>query len=219
MTAVIAWLGRDCGYLAADQGAWGPDGRIIYFESKLVHVAAAQTVLAVQGTYNPDLFYLVVMAARDLRDLHDRIIRYMGRNLDEVATHAAAGRWPGATGQMRVTGVSWFEDAPALWGIFHDLEGPLEPKNLGSFYLGPLVNWSEAVGRRIDTAESVATLSPQDALAIMEAQRQQLEPDQPAGVPLHIVGGGCDVAQIDAAGVSIDTLKLWPDVIGERISA
>ncbi|HZV85477.1 MAG TPA: hypothetical protein VFF48_10875 [Brevundimonas sp.] len=217
LTALVALVAGDRAILAADQGVWGPDGRIQSFESKLHHVEAARSVVAAQGVFSQAHFRAVVQTAEGLKHLHALIVQFMTRN---VAWAEGDKLWPGNEGLMRVAGASWFAGSPVIWGIGQDLSAAsLEPMNLGTLWVSPNVDWSAAIGQPIHGREAAATLGPVDALAIMEAQRRVLDQPKGSALPISLAGGGCDVAVVDASGVSIDTLKIWPDVIGERISA
>lgn len=216
MTAIVAFVAGDRAVLAADQAVWRPDGQIIRFESKLTYVPGARSVVAAQGVFSQELFRCLIETARDLRHLHDRILRFMDRN---VAWSDGESEWPGYTGLMNVAGASWFEDGPVIWGMSQKFQnGPLEPMNLGTLWVSPNVDWSAAIGRPIHGREAVSTLGRDDALTIMEAQRLVIDHPPGCAVPIHMAGGGCDVAVVETSGITIDTLKLWPDVIGERIS-
>ena len=218
MTSIVTFVTDRTAVIAADQAIWGPDGRVTAFESKLVLVERAHSVVAAQGIFSQQLFRLVVVASRDLPDLHERIARFVKSNADRLASDSD---WEGVNhdGQMAVWGASWFEDAPVIWGTPSTTpDQPFEIMNLGSLYVSPKVDWSAALGRTVETREDVASLAPADALAIMEAQRRYTDETLGLG-PLHCAGGGCDVAVVGADAVNLGTLQLWPDRIGERISA
>lgn len=217
MTAVVAFLAAEGAVLAADRAVWGPDGRVTTFQSKLIYVENAASVVVGQGIFSQALFRLLIEEARDLADLHKRVVRFMRGNARRVSDDP---RWQGVSydGAMSVYGASWFEGRPVIWGVGADLRPgeALEPLDVGAFRVAPDVDWSAALGREVRTREDVASLSPHDALAIMEAQR--LKTDDALGLgPLHLAGGGCDLAVVNGDEICIRTLKMWPDVIGERI--
>lgn len=218
MTAVVAFLSGEGAVLAADRAVWGPDGSVTAFQSKLIYVEGAASVVVGQGIFSQALFRLVIEEARHLADLHRRVIRFMRGNARRVSDDP---RWRGVhyDGAMNVYWASWFEGKAVIWGVGTDLRPgqPVEALNMGALSVAPDVDWSAALGREVRTREDVASLAPHDALAIMEAQR--LKTDDALGLgPLHLAGGGCDLAVVNGDEISIRTLKLWPDVIGQRIS-
>lgn len=55
-------------------------------------------------------------------------------------------------------------------------------------------------------------------LDFMEACRGQLGKfHYGGGEPFYAIGGQCDLTSITADGVTVETLRIWPDVVGEKI--
>lgn len=68
--------------------------------------------------------------------------------------------------------------------------------------------------------ESFSDFLERSGAAIMEAQRRtpaKLLEGQHSAEPQYLIGGQCDLTIVTQHGVSMKTLKTWPDKIGDKI--
>ncbi|TDH38573.1 hypothetical protein E2A64_05585 [Pseudohoeflea suaedae] len=96
---------------------------------------------------------------------------------------------------------------------------PYEVRECGICSLSPLPSeqMETVLGKPLASREDVFALDPEiDGLKIMEAQRRTLVTVPGIQEPIPTVGGSCDLAMVSAAGISVKTLKTWPDEIGSH---
>ena len=116
---------------------------------------------------------------------------------------------------VEVTGVFWDGDAPVAFIVAENALGHPNAVRLGPIFGAPEPQGLDA-WKPWKTADDVQALSmPGDGLAIMQMQRAGRHKVWEGEA--HIVGGWCDCATVTAAGVTVETLHVWDDKIGEMI--
>lgn len=216
MTALNGFVIGEAAYLSADAAVWQADGAIREHRRKLIVVEAAQTVFAAKGIFAHRLLELLATDCRDLEDVHELCARFAASNARRVAEEDDWSEWKDRA-TVTFTGAAWYDGEPTLWAVDADAHGDLEPRGFKGLRVSPLVDWSLALGRSVQTREDVQALDPRKAAVdIMRAQRTETH-DTAAG-PLHCVGGWCDLATVTAAGIKIETLCRWNDPLGKRIT-
>ena len=214
MTAIVTWRSPGAALIAADRAIWWPDGTVMAFERKLVEVHHARSVVAAQGVFSARLFRRSIRGARDLPALLERVTEFVATNPARI-DHQPDWTSRGCFGEMRVFGASWVGGEPVVWFLDPGEAAVMET----SLRYAPDIDLSAALGRSVTCRADVATLTPQDAVAIMKAQRSTVtDPDHAVGAGVHLAGGGVDLAVVHAGGIAIQRVHAWAsDQIGERI--
>lgn len=109
---------------------------------------------------------------------------------------------------------------------FADKEAPLKVHQLapaGGYYAAnnaSMQTLMECGVRPPDHNERLGAYLKRMGGALMEAQRRtpaNLLADERSAEPQYLIGGQCDLTIVTREGVSVETIKTWPDRIGEKI--
>ena len=211
MTAVNVFATSQAGYLSADAAVWNADGTLREIASKIIVVPAAKTAVGARGIFSQGFLRFALSSQQTVESVIDAAEKFAKRNKDRVAADRS---WSGWEGGIEIYGVSWHGGEAVSWVISDTY--PETMKVIGLRY-SPDVDLSAAVGRDIASSAAFAALDPKTGfLDLMVVQRRLLIETTVGG--MHCVGGRCDLATVTADGVKVETLKVWPDRIGRRIT-
>lgn len=232
MSAIILIHQDSAVHLVSDACSYDLAAKVTRIESNIRELPRARAAYRVRGAIGGylDVLHKLLSHATSIEQLLMIVGGIMIELRKAALAHSAAGLPAGNPTDFELSIIGWSTEigAPTAWVIAThetatkwDLPGyqAYVPQRAPVILARPGVGNIHAVLERApftDIAE-VWELDPAEtALAIMEAQRAQSITEGPL-VDAHVVGGFCEMVTIDATGVTRQTLRTWPDRVGDMI--
>lgn len=213
MTAVNVLATPLVGFLSADAAVWNADGTVREVASKIIVCPGARTAVAARGVFSQGFLRLALHRQSTVEAVIEAAQTFVRSNAARVEADAS---WSGWAGSIEIKGVSWYGDKVVSWTVG---DKHAEPMLITGLRYSPDldVSLSDALGAPVHSSAAFAALDPRASfLALMEAQRRMTFETVAGG--LHCVGGRCELAVVTERGVAVETLRTWPDEIGQRIT-
>jgi len=234
MSSVVAICQTDAIHLVTDGALYDDDGTVVGFNSKVIPLHLANSVLALRGaSWAAAPLELILGAASSfdqaierLPDLMERMIVQFNEKLgpdvswvDRDFEVTIAG-WSSKYGRFVVAVASSFApDDPNDTTSDSHQPGYQQfiPREAPRAYTAPLIDVQGVLGREIATMGDVNELNGEvDGLALHCAQR--VTPGIYCGKPRHLIGGFAELTTITRDGLKSKILREWPDAVGKKIA-
>lgn len=234
MSSVVAICQTDAIHLVTDGAMYDRDGLVTGFQSKIIPLHSAKSVIAVRGAgwaFLPLEAFLRFATSFDqaLERLPDLMERMIAGHIAELGTDIHP-----AEREFEVTIAGWSSKYGRLMVAVASTFAPCDPKDstgdshqpgyrqfvpweAARAYTAPLIDVQGVLGREIATVGDVNELAGEvDGFALHCAQR--VTPGLYYGTPVHMIGGFAEHTRITRQGFETKVIREWPDAIGQKIT-
>lgn len=234
MSSVVAICQTDAIHLVTDGALYDHEGTVTAFQSKIIPLRSAGSVLALRGaSWAAGPLTLILGAADSFDQAIDRLPDLMERmviqfndklgldvpSVDRDFEVTIAG-WSSKYGRFVVAVASSYIpcDPDDSSGNSHQPDyQQFVPREAPKAYTAPLIDVQGVLGREIITMGDVNALDGGvDGFALHCAQR--VTPGIYCGKPVHLIGGFAELTTITRAGFESRIIREWPDAVGQKIA-
>jgi hypothetical protein len=234
MSSVVAICQTDAIHIITDGAMYDRKGVVLGFQSKIIPLHLAKSVIAVRGASWAALPLEGILRFADSFDqvldrLPDLMERMIAAHIEELGPdlHPAdrefevtAAGWSAKFGRLMVAVASSFKacDPDDSTGDSHQAGyQQFVPWEAPRAFTAPLIDVQGVLGRQIATVGDINELDGEvDGFALHCAQR--VTPGFYYGKPVHLIGGFAELTTVMRNGFEKKVIHEWPDAIGQNIS-
>lgn len=234
MSSVVAICQTDAIHIITDGAMYDRNGAVLGFQSKIIPLHLAKSVIAVRGASWAALPLEGILRFADsfdqaLERLPDLMERMMASHIEELGAdlHPAdrefevtiAG-WSAKFGKLMVAVASTFKPCDENDGADDSHQAGYQqfvPREAPRAFTAPLIDVQGVLGRQITTVGDINEMDGAiDGFALHCAQR--VTPGFYFGKPAHLIGGFAELTTVTRNGFEKRVIHEWPDTIGRKIT-